>query len=86
MCLIKGKIPKKLKEHVSDEKFEKTREYGLDKSVYGFVHRVWDQITSTLFIVYDVLPFFWNLSGQVMQQVFEYGPEFEVCIRLVILI
>ncbi|KAG0316090.1 CAAX prenyl protease 1 [Dissophora globulifera] len=76
---LRSKIPPKaLKEYVSEEQFQKAQAYGLDKTGFGFVESIFNQIQSTLTIVFDFLPWLWGLSGDVMFKMTGYGSEYEI--------
>ncbi|KAG0005118.1 hypothetical protein BGZ65_011955 [Modicella reniformis] len=70
--------PKTLLAYVSEEEFLKAQAYGLDKTRFGFVESVFNQIQSTLSIVLDFLPWLWSLSGTVLFKVTGYGSEYEI--------
>src|SRR6266498_419466 len=59
------------------EKFKKTQEYGLDKAKFEFVSGLFGQIQSTWIIVWDVLPWLWNLTGEWLIYA-GYGTDHEV--------
>lgn len=44
---------------------DKSRNYNLDKTRYGFVYGSWSQIVSTSVIYFNVIPWLWDLSGRV---------------------
>ncbi|RIB05194.1 peptidase family M48-domain-containing protein [Gigaspora rosea] len=64
------------------ENFKKTQAYGLDKAKYGFVSALFGQIQSTIIIVWDILPFLWDLSGKWLEQV-GYGTDYEIIQSLI---
>ncbi|CAB4468536.1 hypothetical protein RhiirA5_451995 [Rhizophagus irregularis] len=64
------------------EKFRKTQEYGLDKAKFEFVSALFGQIQSTCMIVFDILPWLWNLSGEWLAYA-GYGPDHEITQSLI---
>lgn len=70
--------PKALREHVTDEEFQKAQAYGRDKAAFGFVETLVDHIQSALMLIYDFLPWLWGVSGQVMSATTGFGSEYEV--------
>ncbi|CAG8456872.1 11426_t:CDS:2 [Funneliformis mosseae] len=64
------------------EKFHKTQEYGLDKAKFGFVSGLFGQVQSTWIIVWDVLPWLWNLSGEWLTYA-GYGTDYEITQSLI---
>lgn len=47
-------------------KFDKSREYGLDKSSFGFLSDAYGQLETTVFLVLGYLPYMWVLSGELL--------------------
>ncbi|KAG0363146.1 hypothetical protein BG005_002660 [Podila minutissima] len=70
--------PKALREHVTDEEFQKAQAYGRDKAAFGFVETLVDHIQSALMLIYDFLPWLWGVSGQVMSATTGFGSEYEI--------
>ncbi|XP_008810111.1 CAAX prenyl protease 1 homolog [Phoenix dactylifera] len=56
-------LPKPLEGVVSQEKFEKSRAYSLDKSHFHFVHEAVTILMDTAILYFGVLPWFWKKSG-----------------------
>ncbi|TPX70608.1 Ste24 endopeptidase [Spizellomyces sp. 'palustris'] len=75
--LREPKLPPTMAGVVKDEDFQKARSYGLDKSRFQFFSDAFDQLQSTAFIVYDFLPYFWNLAGVALAK-FGYGEDYEI--------
>jgi len=71
--------PKALREHVTDEEFQKAQAYGRDKATFGFVSNLVDQIQSALMLALDFLPWLWGVSGHVMFAATGFSSEYEVC-------
>ncbi|KAK1273296.1 hypothetical protein QJS04_geneDACA013177 [Acorus gramineus] len=59
-------LPKPLIGVVTQEKFEKSRAYSLDKSRFHFVHGAVTILMDTAILFYGVLPWFWKTSGFVL--------------------
>ncbi|XP_068650120.1 CAAX prenyl protease 1 homolog [Aristolochia californica] len=51
---------------VSQEKFEKSRAYGLDKSYFHFVHGAVTILMDTAILYFGILPWFWKSSGEFL--------------------
>ncbi|GES73653.1 CAAX prenyl protease 1 homolog [Rhizophagus clarus] len=64
------------------EKFRKTQEYGLDKAKFEFVSGLFGQLQSTWIIVWDILPWLWNLSGEWLTYA-GYGTDYEITQSLI---
>ncbi|KAG0357188.1 hypothetical protein BGZ54_000421 [Gamsiella multidivaricata] len=71
-------LPEALKEHVTEEQFKKAQAYGRDKTRFGFVESVFNQVQNTLIIAFDFLPWLWDLSGEIMSKLAGYGSEYEI--------
>lgn len=56
-------LPKQLEGVVSQDKFEKSKAYSLDKSHFHFVHEVVTIVMDTTILYFGVLPWFWKKSG-----------------------
>ncbi|TDH71846.1 hypothetical protein CCR75_005240 [Bremia lactucae] len=71
-------VAEKLKEHTdvpttektllaaTQDKFDKSRAYGLDQSTFGFVSGVYKQVEATAFLLLGYLPFMWMISGKAL--------------------
>lgn len=57
------RLPKQLEGVVSQEKFEKSKAYSLEKSHFHFVHEVVTIVMDTAILYFGVLPWFWKKSG-----------------------
>lgn len=44
---------------------DKSRNYNLDKTRYGFIYGSWSQVVSTSVIYFNVIPWLWDLAGRV---------------------
>ncbi|GMN45024.1 hypothetical protein TIFTF001_014215 [Ficus carica] len=56
-------LPKTLVGVISQEKFEKSRAYSLDKSHFHFVHEFVTILMDSAILFFGVLPWFWKKSG-----------------------
>ncbi|XP_058737395.1 CAAX prenyl protease 1 homolog [Vicia villosa] len=56
-------LPKSLEGVISQEKFEKSRAYSLDKSRFHFVHSFVTIVTDSTILYFKVLPWLWKKSG-----------------------
>jgi STE24 endopeptidase len=56
-------LPKSLEGVISQEKFEKSRAYSLDKSHFHFVHAFVTIVTDATILYFRVLPWVWKKSG-----------------------
>ncbi|KAJ3171556.1 CAAX prenyl protease 1 [Geranomyces variabilis] len=68
VALQDNRIPALLKEVIEPKSSAKAREYGLDKSRFGFFSDAFEQIQSTAFIHYDILPLLWSWAGQAIER------------------
>ncbi|KAF9687848.1 hypothetical protein SADUNF_Sadunf02G0135800 [Salix dunnii] len=59
-------LPKTLKGVISQEKFEKSRAYSLDKSHFNFVHEFVTILLDSAILFYGILPWFWKKSGSFL--------------------
>ncbi|XP_077245457.1 CAAX prenyl protease 1 homolog isoform X2 [Tasmannia lanceolata] len=59
-------LPKPLQGVVGQEKFEKSRAYGLDKSYFHFVHEAVTIIKDTAVLFFGVLPWLWTRAGDFL--------------------
>ncbi|KAL7002457.1 CAAX prenyl protease 1 [Sarracenia purpurea var. burkii] len=59
-------LPKTLEGVISQEKFEKSRAYSLDKSHFHFVHEFITILMDSAILFFGVLPWFWKRSGEFL--------------------
>ncbi|CAK7348832.1 unnamed protein product [Dovyalis caffra] len=59
-------LPKTLEGVISQEKFEKSRAYSLDKSYFNFVHEFVTILLDSAILFYGILPWFWKKSGSFL--------------------
>ncbi|KAI5308294.1 hypothetical protein KEM55_006075, partial [Ascosphaera atra] len=72
-CLCGKKPPKALQGEVSQEKFDRSQEYGREKTRFVFIADIYEKIYSLSFIKYDVLPKLWSVAGHIVSS---YMPTF----------
>uniref|UniRef100_A0A6G1SBR6 CAAX prenyl protease n=1 Tax=Aceria tosichella TaxID=561515 RepID=A0A6G1SBR6_9ACAR len=63
-------VPDILKDQIGDETFKKAKSYSIDKARFGFVTSAYSQIQFTLTICLFLMPYFWQLSHQIMTGTF----------------
>ncbi|KAL1540138.1 CAAX prenyl protease 1 [Salvia divinorum] len=59
-------LPKPLLGVISQDKFEKSRAYSLDKSNFHFVHEFVTILMDSAILYFGVLPWFWKRSGEFL--------------------
>ncbi|KAL8554245.1 hypothetical protein ACS0TY_002447 [Phlomoides rotata] len=59
-------LPKPLAGVVSQEKYEKSRAYSLDKNTYHIVHEFITIIMDSAIIYFGILPWFWKRAGEFL--------------------
>ncbi|CAN4111551.1 unnamed protein product [Withania somnifera] len=59
-------LPKPLVGVISQDKFEKSRAYSLDKSYFHFVHEFVTIIMDSSILYFRILPWFWKRSGEFL--------------------
>ncbi|XP_030541071.1 CAAX prenyl protease 1 homolog [Rhodamnia argentea] len=59
-------LPKTLEGVISQEKFEKSRAYSLDKSRFHFVHEFVSILMDSAILLFGILPWFWKKSGEFL--------------------
>lgn len=59
-------LPKTLEGVISQEKFEKSRAYSLDKSCFHFVHEFVSILMDSAILLFGILPWFWKKSGEFL--------------------
>ncbi|KAK3158732.1 hypothetical protein QOZ80_2AG0140890 [Eleusine coracana subsp. coracana] len=62
-------LPKPLIGVISNEKFERSRAYSLDKSRFHFIHEAVTIVMDTTILYYRVLPLFWKKSAALATNV-----------------
>uniref|UniRef100_A0A0C9QWP0 CAAX prenyl protease n=1 Tax=Wollemia nobilis TaxID=56998 RepID=A0A0C9QWP0_9CONI len=70
-------LPKPLEGVVSQEKFEKSRAYSIDKSRFHFVHAAVTIIGDSVILLFKVLPWLWQKSEIIVTK-FGLDPENEI--------
>ncbi|XP_010261328.1 PREDICTED: CAAX prenyl protease 1 homolog [Nelumbo nucifera] len=59
-------LPKPLEGVISQEKFEKSRAYSLDKSHFHFIHEAVTILMDTAILFFGILPWFWKRSAEFL--------------------
>ncbi|KAK4487812.1 hypothetical protein RD792_005492, partial [Penstemon davidsonii] len=59
-------LPKPLVGVISQEKFEKSRSYSLDKSYFHFVHEFVSKLMDFAILYFGILPWFWKRSEEFL--------------------
>ncbi|KAF8017076.1 hypothetical protein BT93_H2326 [Corymbia citriodora subsp. variegata] len=59
-------LPKTLEGVISQEKFEKSRAYSLDKSRFHFMHEFVSILMDSAILLFGILPWFWKKSGEFL--------------------
>ncbi|KAH0728346.1 hypothetical protein KY284_004211 [Solanum tuberosum] len=59
-------LPKPLVGVISQEKFEKSRAYSLDKSYFHFIHEFVTILMDSSILYFRILPWFWKRSGEFL--------------------
>lgn len=62
VLLKEEKVPVELEKHMDKEKFEKSRQYALDKNTFGIVQNIFDVIVSTATLVFKFHAVMWAFS------------------------
>ncbi|KFK30712.1 hypothetical protein AALP_AA6G017800 [Arabis alpina] len=70
-------LPKTLVGVISQEKFEKSRAYSLDKSYFHFVHEFVTILMDSAILFFGILPWFWKMCGGVLPML-GLDPENEI--------
>lgn len=60
------KVPVELEKQIDQETFKKAKAYAIDKVKFGFIAGLYGEIQSTVVICCFLMPFFWNLSKDIM--------------------
>ncbi|KAK1412222.1 hypothetical protein QVD17_33289 [Tagetes erecta] len=60
-------LPKTLEGVISQEKFEKSRAYSIDKSNFHFISQFVTIVMDSAILLYGVLPWFWKKSGDILE-------------------
>lgn len=60
------KVPKELADKIDHKTFLKAKEYAIDKANFAFISSCHGQIQTTVTILFFLIPFFWDLSSEIM--------------------
>ncbi|KAG8684614.1 hypothetical protein FRC08_013600, partial [Ceratobasidium sp. 394] len=69
--------PAALREHFTDEVFQKSQRYGRDKARFQVVSKLYSQLLETGMIVFGAFPWAWGTAGNILAK-YGYGPEYEI--------
>lgn len=61
------KVPNEVKGLIDNETFKKSKAYSIDKARFGFISSVFGQLQSTATIYFFLMPYFWDLSNDIMK-------------------
>ncbi|XGW20226.1 hypothetical protein V3C99_003774 [Haemonchus contortus] len=61
--LVNEKRPKHVEDLISEEDYEKARNYKLDKHLFGFAHDLYGQLWTTVVLVFGWLPWLWYMCS-----------------------
>ncbi|XP_053310704.1 CAAX prenyl protease 1 homolog [Spea bombifrons] len=78
-------VPAELGNIMDPETFEKSRLYQLDKSTFGFWSGLYSEVEGTLILALGGIPFLWNVSEQILDQM-GLGSEYEIVHSLAFLL
>lgn len=65
-----------MKAEIPSDTFNKSQDYSRAKLRFGTVSDIYDLIQTLTIIHFDILPWFWNFSGSLMQKFASYLPSF----------
>ncbi|KAJ3149126.1 CAAX prenyl protease 1 [Geranomyces michiganensis] len=68
VALKDPRIPPSMVKVIEPKSSAKAREYGLDKSRFAFITDAFDQIQSSAFLYYGILPLLWSWAGQAVHR------------------
>ncbi|KAF9172957.1 hypothetical protein BGX21_009053 [Mortierella sp. AD011] len=71
-------IPLTLKEHVSEEQFQKAQAYGRDKAIFSFIKDTFSLVKDTLWLAFDIYPRLWTVAGSIMFKLTGLGSGYEI--------
>lgn len=83
-CRVKD-APPELNGLISQETFDKSRRYQLDKSTFSFAHDLFKQLEFVVIIIVGAIPYAWNVAGNVTAH-FGYETEYEITQSVVFLV
>jgi len=70
-------VPVELKEVLDEETFTKARLYAIDRSNFGSIQGIYQQLMSTGILYLQGYKIFWNAAGVSLAR-FDYGPDNEI--------
>ncbi|XP_024541619.1 CAAX prenyl protease 1 homolog [Selaginella moellendorffii] len=78
-------LPPTLEGVVSQEKFEKSRAYTIEKSRFQFIHSVWTIVEECCMLLLKILPWIWMKSGDLAVRL-GFDPQNEIAQTLAFLV
>ncbi|KAJ2656357.1 zinc metalloprotease [Coemansia sp. RSA 1200] len=63
---------------ISRQAYIEANAYGLDQSSLGLINKLFDQLATTVIIVYDLIPMLWTAVGTAMLEYAGFGAEYEI--------
>ena len=73
----KKKPPPEIAEHVKDEEFEKSQDYGRDKAYFSFVTAIFKQTLESAMLHFGLYAYCWKLAGDLIAK-FGFSSEYQV--------
>ncbi|KAJ2552153.1 zinc metalloprotease [Coemansia sp. RSA 1933] len=70
--------PQAISSFVSRQAYLEANAYGLDQSSLMLIQKLFDQVTSTIIIAYDLIPMLWAVVGVQMDTYLGFGAEYEI--------
>ncbi len=78
--LYEKKVPKQLESIVTEKEFHKSNAYSLDKSKFGVITSTFGFVQQVIVFLFNLIPYFWDLSGSVLEWFGYSSKDNEVCI------
>lgn len=60
------KVPDIFKDQIDHDTFKRSKSYSIDKARMSFITSIFNQFQSTMIICFYLIPYFWNLSRDIM--------------------
>ncbi|KAJ1788801.1 zinc metalloprotease [Coemansia sp. RSA 2399] len=77
--------PQAISSFISRQAYIEANAYGLDQSSLALIQKLFDQLTNTAIIVYDMVPMLWAIVGAGMEAYLGFGAEYEITQSLLFL-
>ncbi|KAF6032677.1 ZMPSTE24 [Bugula neritina] len=78
-------VPAEIESIMDQETYDKSRRYQLDKTNFGLVHGVFNQIETAVVLTFGGLPYIWGVSGDILRSFGYAAEEYEITHSLVFL-